>query len=219
MGDSAGGNLSIVVAQQAALQGLSVPKLVVAVYPKTDGANEMPSATALGGGQGGLDRDMIDWFHNHYMQDESLVEDFRVSPLRNPELAGHPDTLLITATDPLRDEGLAYGERLREAGVRLSPGAGPGVLRMKLRLAGLRYGDPVRGKGTGETLRRQIRLQTLGIEGVFRDSGTGELVAVVLTRPRGATSVAERWSEMEDVLDLFARNFAREVVASRARRN
>lgn len=109
--------------------------------------------------------------------------------------------------------------RLREAGVRLSPGAGPGVLRMKLRLAGLRYGDPVRGKGTGETLRRQIRLQTLGIEGVFRDSGTGELVAVVLTRPRGATSVAERWSEMEDVLDLFARNFAREVVATRARRN
>ena len=117
MGDSAGGNLSVVVAQQAPLQGLPAPKLVVAVYPKTDGENRMPSATVLGGGQGGLDRDMIDWFHNHYVQDESLVEDFRVSPLRNPDLAGHPDTLLITATDPLRDEGLAYGERLREAGV------------------------------------------------------------------------------------------------------
>ncbi|MCH2556561.1 MAG: alpha/beta hydrolase [Alcanivorax sp.] len=117
MGDSAGGNLSVVVAQQAGLHALPVPKLVVAVYPKTDGANEMPSATVLGGGQGGLDRDMIDWFHNHYMQDERLVEDFRVSPLRNPDLAGHPETLLITATDPLRDEGLAYGERLREAGV------------------------------------------------------------------------------------------------------
>lgn len=109
--------------------------------------------------------------------------------------------------------------RLREAGVRISPGAGPGVLRMNLRLAGLRYGDPVRGRGTGETLRRQIRLQSLGIEGIFRNSETGEIAAVVLTRPRGATSVAERWSEMENVLDMFARNFAREVLATRERRN
>lgn len=117
MGDSAGGCLSLVIAQQAALAGLPLPKLVVAVYPKADGATDMPSAAQLGGGQGGLDKDMIQWFHGHYIQDESLLADYRVSPLRNPDLAGQPSTLMITATDPLRDEGLAYGDRLKQAGV------------------------------------------------------------------------------------------------------
>jgi hypothetical protein len=107
--------------------------------------------------------------------------------------------------------------RLREAGIEVEPAAGPGVLRLRLRLAGMRYGERVRGSGGGQTLRRQIRLQTLGIEAIFRDGETGELAAVILTRPRGATSVAERWSEMEDVLDLIAKNFARDLAAERAK--
>lgn len=119
MGDSAGGNLSIVVAQQAAIHGLAVPKLVAAVYPKTDGDSDMPSVTQLGGGQGGLDSEMMQWFHNHYIQDGTLVGDYRISPLRNPDIAGHPDTIVVTATDPLRDEGLAYSEKLKDAGVNV----------------------------------------------------------------------------------------------------
>ena len=108
--------------------------------------------------------------------------------------------------------------RLREAGIEVAPAAGPGVLQLRLRLAGMRYGDRVRATGGGQTLRRQIRLQSLGIEGIFRDGETGDLAAVILTRPRGATSVAERLSEMEDVLDLFAKNFARDVAAERTKK-
>ena len=119
MGDSAGGNLSAVVSQQAALAGLPVPALQVLVYPTTDGALAHPSIQNLGQGFG-LDLPLLTWFRSHFIQDETLVEDYRVSPLRNPDLAGQPATLLITATDPLRDEGLAYGEKLREAGVSVS---------------------------------------------------------------------------------------------------
>ncbi|ASK35743.1 lipase [Alcanivorax sp. N3-2A] len=117
MGDSAGGNLCIVAAQQAAAHGLTLPKLAVAVYPTTDGAMDSPSVAQLGGGQGGLDLAMMNWFRDHYLPDKSVLDDLRVSPLRNPDLAGQPTTVLVTATDPLRDEGLAYGEKLKQAGV------------------------------------------------------------------------------------------------------
>ncbi len=95
MGDSAGGNLSAVVCQQAKQAGLTLPALQVLIYPTTDGALKHPSVQTLGQGFG----------------------DYRVSPLRNPDLSGLPSTILITATDPLRDEGLEYGEKLRAVGV------------------------------------------------------------------------------------------------------
>lgn len=50
-----------------------------------------------------------------------MIEDYRVSPLRNPDLSGQPSTILITATDPLRDEGLEYGEKLRASGTTVTP--------------------------------------------------------------------------------------------------
>lgn len=120
MGDSAGGNLSAVVAQQAKLADLPVPALQVLVYPTTDAAMRHDSVKTLGQGFG-LDQPLLTWFRSNFMPDAALVEDYRLSPLRNPDLSGLPPAILVTATDPLRDEGLEYGEKLRAAGVDVTP--------------------------------------------------------------------------------------------------
>ncbi|PNQ50469.1 alpha/beta hydrolase, partial [Vibrio agarivorans] len=81
---------------------------------------DMPSATQLGDGQGGLDQAMMRWFRGHYVKDPALVADLRLSPLRNPDFSRHPATIMVTATDPLRDEGLAYSEKLKAAGIAVT---------------------------------------------------------------------------------------------------
>lgn len=119
MGDSAGGNLGAVVCQQAKLAGLPVPALQVLVYPTTDGALAHPSVQSLGQGFG-LDLPLLTWFRSQFIPDLAMIEDYRVSPLRNPDLSGLPPAIVITATDPLRDEGLEYAEKLRAAGITVT---------------------------------------------------------------------------------------------------
>ena len=67
-----------------------------------------------------LTRDSMRWFIDHYVPATPDRQDWRVSPLRAPSLAGVAPALVVTAGfDPLRDEGEAYARRLREAGVRV----------------------------------------------------------------------------------------------------
>jgi acetyl esterase/lipase len=63
-----------------------------------------------------LTKGLMSWFWDHYA-DPGDRGDLRVAPLRG-DLAGLPPACVITADfDPLRDEGLAYADALRAAGV------------------------------------------------------------------------------------------------------
>jgi acetyl esterase len=116
-GDSAGGNLSAVVSQLAARAGEPVPVCQALIYPAVDFALDTPSHRELEDGHV-IPRDRILWYMEQYLRDEADRADLRASPLRATDLAGQPPTLVITAGfDPLRDEGQAYAERLRAAGV------------------------------------------------------------------------------------------------------
>ena len=65
-----------------------------------------------------LDRELIEMFTAAYLPSPELRSDPRVSPLLASDFKGQPPALLLTAGfDPLQDEGLAYGDKLREAGV------------------------------------------------------------------------------------------------------
>ena len=61
---------------------------------------------------------MMRWFWDQYLADASRRDDPHASPLRATSLAGLPPAAVSRAGyDPLRDEGVAYAEALRAAGV------------------------------------------------------------------------------------------------------
>ena len=127
-GDSAGGNLSAVTCLQAKTCG--GPKLVfqLLIYPGTDMTRSFPSHKAYGEGYL-LTTALIDWFHDNYLGSQGREVDWMASPLHAADLQGLPPAHVITAGfDPLQDEGIAFGEKLEAAGVRVSFSHYPGML-------------------------------------------------------------------------------------------
>jgi len=116
-GDSAGGNLSAVVAQQTLASGARCPDFQLLIYPVTDLGAEAESYETFADGFY-LTRMLMRWFAGNYVADPAHRLDPRCSPLRCENFAGLASTFLLTAGyDPLRDEGKAYANRLLEAGV------------------------------------------------------------------------------------------------------
>jgi acetyl esterase len=117
MGDSAGGNLAAVVALMARDRGTPEVALQLLLYPTVDLTHTFPSvdenADAPILGRKDIENNAGNYFHNSTRD--------RTDPYASPLRAKHedlPPALIQTAQfDPLRDEGGAYADALREAGV------------------------------------------------------------------------------------------------------
>ncbi|OLS35556.1 alpha/beta hydrolase fold domain-containing protein [Bacillus sp. MRMR6] len=116
-GDSAGGNLAAVVCLMAREQGGPSLAYQMLIYPVTNHAYDTASYRENAEGYF-LTKNTMEWFWNHYLRDEQDGKNPYASPLLAEDVCGLPPALVITAGfDPLRDEGEAYAERLKAAGV------------------------------------------------------------------------------------------------------
>ena len=114
-GDSAGGTLAAVCALMARDAGMPL-RLQLLFYPGTTAHQDTQSHRLYERGYL-LERETVDWFFEQYI-DRQDRDDWRFAPLNASEHAGvAPAWLGLAECDPLVDEGLAYADVLRLAGV------------------------------------------------------------------------------------------------------
>ena len=117
-GDSAGGALAALACLRLRdAHSEALPDLQVLVYANTDLSGPGASMRQKASGWG-LDVSAVEFFNRQWVPDPRRWADPAVSPLRAADLRGLPAALVVTAEhDPLRDQGEAYADRMREAGV------------------------------------------------------------------------------------------------------
>jgi acetyl esterase len=119
LGDSAGGNL--VAATTLCLRDAGGPRVdaQVLLYPCLAPARTSAFASYEKYADGPLmTRGEMEWFWDHYLRSAADGQDPRAAPLLATDVSGlPPTTIMVAELDPLRDEGMAYADRLRAAGV------------------------------------------------------------------------------------------------------
>jgi acetyl esterase len=157
-GDSAGGNLAAAVALMARDRGGPAIAYQLLIYPVTTTAAGNSFASYSDNAEGYLlTRAGMVWFWDHYLASPEDGKNPYASPLHAADLSGLPPAMVITAEfDPLRDEGLAYAKRLREAGVSVKASHYDGMIHGFFWMAGaLDRGKEVIAE-MGNELRKQF---------------------------------------------------------------
>ncbi len=114
-GDSAGGNLAAAVCLRMRDAGARLPRAAALICPWLDMELASESVLKLAPNDPILDTDTLRFFRDSYVRPEQRREPY-ASPV-HAALHGFPKTLLVVALrDPLRDESLAFAEKLQKAG-------------------------------------------------------------------------------------------------------
>lgn len=135
-GDSAGANIATVVCQTAKQTGGPKIALQVLFCPPTDALRDTESFHAFAEGYL-LEAESIRWFGKHTYPPDADPRDPRISPFYAGDLSGLPPAHIHTAAfDPLRDEGKAYADQLRQSGVAVRYICHAGMIHHFYALAG-----------------------------------------------------------------------------------
>jgi acetyl esterase len=157
-GDSAGATLAAVVCQQLGAADEVRLACQFLLCPIMDYAAESESRRTLGEGYL-VDSATLEHDLKYYLAGGSDRADPRVSPLRAVDVRRLPPTAIHTAEfDPLRDEGRAYAERLRGAGIETLYRCHPGMIHLFYGMRGLiAYADAAFAM-MGADIRRLLAL-------------------------------------------------------------
>jgi len=119
-GDSAGGMLAAIVTQMAKEKGGPKIAYQLLMFPNTQIGGDTQSLNEFAQGYF-IERKTIEWFYSQYVPEGADRNAPRLSPLRAKDFTGLPPAyVMLGGYDPLHDEGLAYAERLRAAGVKVT---------------------------------------------------------------------------------------------------
>ena len=119
-GDSAGGMLAAIVTQLAREKGGVKIAYQLLLFPNTQIGGETSSLNEFAVGYF-LERRGIEYFNSLYLPPGADRNSPKVSPLRAKDFSGLPPAfVMLGGYDPLHDEGLAYAEKLRAAGAKVT---------------------------------------------------------------------------------------------------
>ena len=150
-GDSAGGNLAATASLRLARAGGPVPAFQLLIYPVTDVSRKSRSYELFREGYF-LTEATMDWYREHYLSGGADPADPEISPLLAADVSAAPPTHLVTCGfDVLRDEGEAYAERLRAAGVAVTQVREAGLIHAFINAVGV---SRVSREAVGRAARR-----------------------------------------------------------------
>jgi len=136
-GDSAGGNIAAVCCINQKINPTTPISFQALIYPSTHFGAKYPSIDKYDGYI--LSKLLMNWFEEKYINKDQL-NDWRAAPILFKNLKNLcPSLIVVAGCDPLRDEGIAYGETLKKAGndveIKVFEGQIHGFLTMGARIS------------------------------------------------------------------------------------